>query len=102
MFSYHRAIDVYLSASRSEAFSYGILETISQNTPVVLSDIIDTRWCIKYSKAFSYPVENYQKCADAIEKAIKAGRKESNYKDIIEEFSIGNWCERVIDVYNNV
>ena len=39
MFSYHKMADVYLSASRKEAFSYGILEAISQNTPVVVSDI---------------------------------------------------------------
>ena len=52
IFSYHRAVDVYLSASRSEGFPYGILEAISQNTPVVLSDIKETVWAQSYDHAF--------------------------------------------------
>lgn len=102
IFSYHRAIDVYLSASRSEAFPYGILETISQNTPIALSDIVETRWCREYSKAFMYPVEDYVKCADAIEKAILVGRADSNYMDICEKYSIDRWCKRIIQVYNTI
>lgn len=51
MFAYHRAADVYLSASRSEAFSYGILEAISQNTPITVSDIKGTSWCHPYTKS---------------------------------------------------
>lgn len=102
MFAYHRAIDVYLSASRAEAFSYGILETISQNTPLVVSDIVETKWCQEYSKAFVYSVEDPSKCAEAINKALSIGRNKSNYKDICEKYSIIHWCEQVVQVYESV
>ncbi len=54
IFALHRAIDVYVSASRKEAFSYGLLESISQNTPVVVSDISGTRFC-RYQLLFLLP-----------------------------------------------
>lgn len=102
MFAYYRAADVYLSSSRSEAFSYGILEAISQNTSVVVSDIKGTRWCTKYSKSFMYPVEDYKRCADVIISAIDVEDNPSNSEKICSEYSIDKWCDRVIEVYSNV
>lgn len=102
MFAYHRAADAYLSASRSEAFSYGILEAISQNTPVAVSDIRGTGWCHSYTKSVVYPVEDYNACADAIEKALALGRSESNADEIVRDYSIENWCRQMIDIYKSL
>ncbi len=102
MFVCHRAADVYLSASRREAFSYGVLETISQNTPVVISDIEGTRWATKYNKSITYPVEDANACAKAIMQAAEMGRKPSNYKEIIEEYRLDLWCERVMEIYTQM
>ena len=99
MFAYHRAIDVYLSASRSEAFSYGILETISQNTPVAVSDIKGTSWCWRYDKAVVYPTENVIACAKAIQKAMNMGRAVSNYESFLEEYDIQEWCKQMRNIY---
>lgn len=99
MYSYHRAADVYLSASRTESFSYGLLEAISQNTPVAVSDIVGTQWSWSYSKCFHYPVEDYQACSKAIMRALKAGRNESNAHEIICKYDIHDWCERIIAIY---
>lgn len=98
MFALHRAADVFLSSGRVEAFAYAILEAISQNVPVVTSDISGTRWCLKYSKAFKYPTENYEKCAEALINAVEKRNQSSNYKDIIKKYSIDNWCEKVLNV----
>ena len=102
MFSYHRAADLYLSTSRTEAFPYGVLETISQNNPVVVSDIKGTKWCENYTKAFVYPVEDADACADAILNAIDAGERESNAEAVIAPYSIDRWCERMIDIYHTI
>lgn len=99
MFSYHRAADVYLSASRKEAFSYGILEAMSQNTPVVMSDIEGTQWAAKYNKCIQYPVENAVACADALETALDLENERSNKDEIMEYYSIDIWCQRIIDIY---
>lgn len=100
IFAYHKAADVYLSASRTESFSYGVLEAISQNTPLVVSDISATVWAHSYDKAFVYPTEDYNLCAKAIEQAIKLDRNApSNFNVFIEKYSIENWCTAIKTIY---
>ena len=99
--TYHKAADVYLSASRTESFSCGVLEAISQNTPLVVSDIPGTAWAHSYDKAFVYPTEDYILCAKSIEKAIKLDRNApSNSNELLEKFSIEKWCEEIKGLYN--
>jgi glycosyltransferase involved in cell wall biosynthesis len=102
MFALLSAADIFLSASRTEAFSYAILEAISQNVPVVASDISGTRWCLKYSKSFKYPAEDYEACADAIIKASKIRGLPSNGDKIVDKYNIDIWCDRVLNVYNKM
>lgn len=102
VFSYHAAADVYLSASRTEGFSYGVLEAISQNTPVVLSDIQGTQWAWSYDHAYPYPVENVSACAESIKKALCTEISTSNYQTIMEEYSNEKWCQRIISIYRNL
>ena len=102
MFAVHRAIDIYISASRREAFSYGLLEAVSQNTPTVVSDVPGTLWAKKYDKSFFFHNGDIEGCAKAILQASNAGRRESNYQEIIEEYGIGKWCDRIIEVYTQI
>lgn len=100
IFAYHKAADVYLSASRTESFSYGVLEAISQNTPLVVSDVTGTAWSHSYSKIFVYPTEDYNLCANAIEQALKFDRNApSNFNEYIEKYSIENWCTAIKNIY---
>ena len=102
MFALHRAADVFLSASRTEAFAYAILEAISQNVPVVASNISGTRWCLKYSKSFKFPSENIKKCANALIKAVEIRDNPSNKDNILSKYNIDIWCERVLNVYKTM
>ena len=102
MYAVHRAVDCYISSSRWEGFSYGLLEAISQNTPVVVSNIPGTRWAKEYDNSFFYPVENHNKCADAIIMALHAGRAETNSASVIEKYSIDHWCNRVLEIYEEL
>lgn len=100
IFAYHNASDVYLSASRTEAFPYSVLEAISQNTPLVMSDIPATVWAHSYDKAFVYPTEDYSACANAIEQAFQLDRNApSNFGEFIEKYSIENWCAAIKSIY---
>lgn len=100
IFAYHKAADVYLSASRTEAFPYSVLEAISQNTPLVVSNIPATAWAHSYDKTFVYPTEDYNACANAIEQALKLDRNApSNYNEFIEKYSIENWCTAIKGIY---
>ena len=101
IFAYHKAADVYLSTSRTESFSYGVLEAISQNTPLVVSNIPGTAWSHSYSKVFVYPTEDHNSCANAIEQALKLDRNApSNFDQFTEKYSIENWCKAIKAVYD--
>ena len=99
MYSYHRAADVYLSASRKEAFSYGILEAISQNIPAAVSDIPGTQWAGKYSKCKLFANEDVQECTQAILACLQLGMVDSNYEQITEEHHVENWCKEITEKY---
>lgn len=102
MYALHRAADVYLSASRTEAFSYGILEAISQNVPVVMSNISGTKWAKRYSKCISFRNGNVDDCAKALLKALDARYLPSNKDIIVEKYNIDSWCEKVLTVYDKM
>lgn len=91
-----------MSASRTEAFAYAILEAISQNVPVVASDISGTRWCYKYSKSFKFPSGDHIRCAEQIIKASSCRDNPSNYKEITNKYNIDSWAKKVIAVYNQM
>ena len=99
IFTVHRSADVFLSASRSEAFSNSILEAISQDVPVVVSNIKGTSWSMAYNRAFSYPTENPIHCAEAIKKALASDKSLSNYQQFLSEYDIHRWCKKVYQVY---
>lgn len=99
MFSVYRAMDVFLSASRVEAFSYALLEAISQNVPAVVSDIQGTGWAAAYSKSLFYPVEDPEKCADALLRAIPRRNEPSNAEDLVKKYSVEHWTEKMLEIF---
>lgn len=102
IFALNRAVDCYVSSSRAEAFSYGILEAISQNTPVVVSDITGTSWCWGYDNCFRYPVEDPVACAEMLSMAIARSRAPSNYQEFVRQFSNEIWTKKILSVYRQV
>ncbi len=102
IFALNRATDGYLSSSRSEAFSNGILEAISQQSPVIVSDIVGTSWSWEYDGCFKYEVEDGADCSEAITKALQWDKKSENYQDVVEKYGINVWCNRIIEIYRQV
>lgn len=102
MFAIHRAVDAYISTSRFEAFSYGLLEAISQNTPVVVSNIPGTRWAKEYNNSYFYPTEDVESCACSIIEALRCGRKQTNSEKVIQQYSIEIWCNSILEIYKTV
>lgn len=99
IFALNRAVDCYISSSRAEAFAYGILEAISQETPVVVSDIEGTSWSWEYSNCHIYRTEDADDCLRALKEAIKTGRINSNAQAMVKKYGSEVWCNRVIEVY---
>lgn len=99
IFSYLRATDVCLSASRSEGFNYSIIEAISQRTPCVISDIDAQLWAKEYSNAVFFHNEDYMDCADKIKKALILKREDANSEMLLDRYSVDKWSKNISDIY---
>ena len=99
MFALHRASDVYISASRKEAFSYGLLEAISQNVPIAVSDIPGTKWSAKYSKCMLFETESPDDLARVVLQLLPLRNTESNRDEITKKYNIDTWCKKVYKMY---
>ncbi|MFJ7856238.1 glycosyltransferase family 4 protein [Peribacillus frigoritolerans] len=106
VFSYHNASDVMLSSSRSEGFSYTILEALSIGKPVVSSNLRGTNWARKYGLTHAFASEDINDCAHAILEAVKLSEdkdfelvKSQTIKKISEEYSIESWCNKISEIF---
>lgn len=107
VFLYHRAADIMLSSSRSEGFSYSILETLSIGNLVVNSDIRGTRWAKEHALTYTFISENAEDCSHALLEA--AGQlsnmdhqriKAQTMEDIAKQYDIRKWCQTVIGIFD--
>lgn len=103
VFAYHEAADILISASRSEGFSYAILEMLSIGKKCVISDIPGVAWAKDYPVSFMFESENINDCVEAIRAAIRYESKDNAMlvkNDIKEKYSIDKWVAAVIDSYS--
>lgn len=101
VFSYHQAADMLISASRSEGFSYAILEMLSLGKRCVISDISGCSWAKKYAAASVFESENQEACAEAIRQAVAEMPKQNIAvaDSVKEEYSIDKWTDAIIAQY---
>ena len=103
VFSYHRAADLFLSSSRTESFSFAILEAISQKRPVLMSDIEGTKWAEQYSKCKSFHVGDPIDCAKKLLEMIRFDQTmKDNSNEILETYSIDKWIKKILSVYDSM
>ena len=97
VFAYHKMSDLMLSASRSEGFSYSILEALSCGGRVVSSSIPGTSWANDYETVLTFTSENIDECAEAIRRSMTMKNVETDVANIVKEtYSIDNWVNGVI------
>ena len=98
IFSLYNLADVFISSSRSEGFSYSILESLYFNLKVLSSDIPGVQWSKKYNVHFFRNTENLTEEINT----LFSFKKEAFVNDnIVDDFNINKWCS-VILAYINV
>ncbi len=97
---YHAVADIFLSSSRSEGFSYSILEALYLGELVVSSDLDGVRWAKKYKTVEFFQSEDIHLCSEMLEKSIN--NITAKQSDIIEtsmqvenDYGISEWVEKV-------
>lgn len=99
-------VDIMLSSSRSESFSYCIAEAIYMGLPVIFSDIPGTSWAKEFRNTFQYSVENVDELADLIVKCknIKFDEEVLKYNISLmnKKYSIESWVNHEIEFINKI
>lgn len=108
VYRYHDAADIYLSASRSEGFSYTLCEALSIAKPCVSSDIPGVKWARDFKSVVFFESGDVQACAqaimqaaDSLQDAEKIHKQESDSKRIISEYSAEIWADRISELYSD-
>lgn len=103
IFLYLKETTILLSTSRSEGFSYSILEALFLGKECVISDIPGTVWAKEYSLVQSFQSENTLSCANTIAsmlaKNVTSAERDRTVKFIHDQYSIEKWCQKVIMAY---
>ena len=106
VFRYHRAADVMLSASRSEAFPYSILEALSVGTPCVVSDIGGTAWAAALPTTQQFRSGDPADCAAALRRAMAlrqdaafSAARQALAAEILHDYDIHAWAAQILEVY---
>lgn len=100
VFAFHNGADVLISASRSEGFSYAILEMLSLGKRCVVSDIPGTRWAGEFHTTYLFETQNAEDCALKLGIAIKQGNNtdDSTAQEVLNRFSINRWTSEVMKI----
>jgi len=102
VFRYHEAADICLSASRSETFSYALLEMLSLGKRCVSSNIPGVQWAFKYAMTTPFSTENVDACACAIKKAMTDLPQQSQEvaQQVRSDYNIDHWVDQLIGIYD--
>ena len=105
---YHAAADIFLSSSRSEGFSYSIMEALYFGRYVVTSNLEAVQWSLKYKTVSAFESENVDDCAQKLCNAIKRGYENPDGHEqgetqerLNEDYSIEKWDAAVYSVLKN-
>lgn len=100
---YHAAADIFLSSSRSEGFSYSIMEALYLGESVVTSDLSAVQWALRYDTVLKFESENVDDCAEKLCTCIE--KMSSNKKDrrkvseqLLQDYSIEKWNDNVYEI----
>ena len=102
VFCYHEAADICLSSSRSETFSYALLEMLSLGKRCVLSDIPGVQWATKYTSAIRFATEDIESCVCALKQAMTdlPKRSEEVAEQVRCDYDIQQWADQIIELYD--
>ena len=105
---FYQASDVFVSASRSEGFSYSVAEAMAAKLPVVSSKIPGLDWAGNVAGVVFFESCNENSLLQAMGKVLewteteRAAKTVANKKFIVENYSVEKWAEKILKVYEAV
>ena len=98
VFELYKRCDVFISSSRSEGFSYSILEALYFGLVVLASNIEGTKWAHQYGTQL-FNLDKPDELKDLMEQQVlKHAIKKKNQAELLDIFSISNWTNIICDI----
>lgn len=101
--SLYNNADILISASRSEGFSFCLLEALYSGLPAVYSDITGTNWADEMKGVYKFKSGNVDGLVkainDCIENGISTSDQEYNRAIINEKYSLENWANEFFNMF---
>ena len=99
--AYYKSVDIFLAPSRSEGFSYAVVEATACGASVVFSDIAAHR-LLKVDTRYRFESENMAAFTETLERAVRecrteetAARKAQWAEQVRQEYAIDRWVAQV-------
>lgn len=101
VFYYINGIDIFISASRSEGFSYSILEALVSNKIVIVSSINSNAWATKYKNCYVFESGNPLSLHKLLSSLVNENALLSNEQvsqPINQDYSFVKWKKNVLSI----
>lgn len=95
VFSLYSLTDVFIAASRSEGFSYAVLESLYFGLNTIISDISGLKWAATYSLVDVFESENDSKLLKLIKNKIDFRSKKQINETVANDYNINKWCKNI-------
>ena len=95
VFSLYSMTDVFVSASRSEGFSYSVIEALYFGNQCLVSDIKGTIWSKDYDNVSVFHSENSDELSKLMAECLSEKKKKILNTKIIDDFSIEEWSKKI-------
>ncbi|MBQ8783075.1 MAG: glycosyltransferase family 4 protein [Clostridia bacterium] len=99
--TYYSNTDIFLAPSRSEGFSYAVVEATYCKSAIVLSDI-PAHQNLKVNKKYMFKSEDIADFCEKLQTAIDELSSTQSFKDreeaknnVIKSYGLDRWCEEV-------
>lgn len=101
---YLAACDIMLSSSRSETFSYSVLEALWFGKKCVISDIPGTEWAAAYPCVSVFRSGDPVSCSDALLSSSASPDPDlpGLRSKISADYALEDWTKRVLSVYDTL
>lgn len=95
IFSLYSLSDVYVLASRSEGFTYSILESLFLNLQCIVNDIEGCAWAKQYENCLFFKTNDVDDLSQQLKRCIGTKREHKKNYDIAKRFDINEWSNEI-------
>jgi len=102
IFALYRLCDVFISSSRSEGFSYSILEALYFNLKVLSSDIPGVQWSKKYKNVSFFNINNNPELDNLIKDNSGHKKDDKVNSELLNDYDIKKWSAILSEQFENI